>query len=154
MPPSATYTTCPYIRRDGQINPDTQTLPSHNLLLSNTASFYNAIAYSITRSQTYSDNVLSSIRTMFIDPETAIKPNARYAQVVRGLPGDQEGGYEGVLDFRGLVGVANAVMVMRGLEVEVEGWKNVDERLKWWVGEYLGWLQSSVQGKNASEAKK
>jgi hypothetical protein len=152
MAPSATYTTCPYVRRDGQINPDTQTLPSQNLFTSSQAIFLNALAYGLTSTQSYADNTISFIKTLFLDHTTAINPNANYAQVIRGPPGNQTGTFTGILDFRGLVNVVNAVLVLR--ETGSQGWAGYDEGMREWAGKYLGWLQGSDQGKQASDAKK
>ena len=88
-----------------------------------------------------------------MDPDTGINPSAAYAQVIRGPPGNQQGGYEGVLDFRSLVRVVNAVQVMRAMN-SPEWTSDVEEGLKEWATQYLDWLQNSTQGQKAQSVAK
>ena len=149
MSPSATYSTCPYIRRDGQVNPDVRTLPGNNAFSHATqATMLNALAYIITGSSHYSTNAVAYIRTLLLDFETGINPSAAYAQVIRGPPFDQQGGFEGVLDFRALVKVVNAVQLLRA--TSTSDWDaEVEQGLNDWATKYLAWLQGSQQGAKA-----
>lgn len=93
----------------------------------------NALAYVLTGSRQYSTNAVQYIKTFFLDPETGINPNAKYAQVIRGPPGDEEGGHERVLDFRGLVKVLNTVQVLRAAN-SPEWTGEVERAMQDWAG--------------------
>ncbi|KAF5375062.1 hypothetical protein D9758_000132 [Tetrapyrgos nigripes] len=82
MEPSATWTTCPYITRDGKVNPDTRTL--HGPAAANDFSQalqYNSIAYGLTNNRAYSQAAVQFVKQFFIDPSTRMNPNVNYGQV-------------------------------------------------------------------------
>lgn len=88
MAPSATYSICPYVRKDGQVNPDVRSLPgSTSLTHATQATLLNALAFAITGTAEHASNAVRYIRTFFLDEETAINPSAAYAQVIRGHQG-------------------------------------------------------------------
>ena len=93
------WTTCPYVNRDGQFNPDVRTSGLNDIGnfgdLSD-AVLYNSLAWAINGSSKYSSNVAHFIDTWFINPDTAMKPNLNYAQMQRG-PTGQVGTHTGVL---------------------------------------------------------
>ena len=154
MPPSATWTTCPYVRRDGQVNPDVRTLPGGTALGSTTrATLLNALAYVLTGTQSYSANAVQYIKVFFLDAETAINPEMDFAQVVRGPPGDQRGEYIGILDFRSIVKVVNAVQILkRSASPDWTG--EVEGAFQAWTAKYLDWLMTSPQGQKAGSVAK
>jgi len=105
------YTHCSYRNRDGVVNPDVNLLQAGNFFSSSAqSSFYNALAFALNGSTTYSAIATKQIYTMFIDPKLSVNPNLEYAQIVRGK-GQSQGSYMGVLDFRGLIKGVNAVEV-------------------------------------------
>lgn len=105
----------------------------------------------LTGAEQHSINAVRYTRAFFLDSETAINPYAAYAQVIRGPPGSQEGGYEGVLDFNSLVKVVNAVQVLR-FSGRPEWSGDIEAGILDWAGKYLGWLQASQQGQKAESA--
>jgi len=90
----------------------------------------------LTGAEQHSINAVQYTRAFFLDSETAINPNAAYAQVIRGPPGSQEGGYEGVLDFNSLVKVVNAVQVLR-FSGRPEWSGDIEAGILDWAGKYL-----------------
>lgn len=150
------WTTCPYKARDGRVNPDVRQLKNAAELVDmSQASIWNAVAAvsSGSKSTTYSKNVVSFIDTFFLNDATKMKPNAEYGQVVRGPPGTQGGTYMGVLDFRGMVKVVNAILVLR--EMKSREWTaDKDANMNAWADAYLKWVETDPMGKKAAKAAK
>lgn len=81
-----------------------------------------------------------------------MNPRVNYGQVIRG-PGEQKGQYLGILDFRGMVKVANAVRLLKLSGVK-EWDATTDAQFKDWVSKYVSWLQTSDIGKKGNDAPK
>jgi hypothetical protein len=60
------------------------------------AVFYNAIAWILTRTPSYSAKAAGYVNTWFIDPETSMTPNLEYGQMTRG-PTGQKGSHTDLL---------------------------------------------------------
>ena len=89
--------TCPYVVRDGQFNPDRRLVNDVGEFddMAN-AVFYNALAWALNGSSTYSARVTKYISTWFLDDATYMTPNLNYAQMNRG-PKGQNGAHTGLL---------------------------------------------------------
>lgn len=147
------WTTCAYEVRDGRVNPDVRDPMAVESVVSMTqAVLYNAFAYNFTKKPAYSTSAVNFIRKFFLDAKQGMKPEIQFGQVVRG-PGEQYGQYLGILDFRGMVKVANAVGVLRASGAK-EWTADVDKQLKDWATKYTTWLRTSVIGKKGNEAPK
>jgi hypothetical protein len=147
------WTTCPYIRKDGQTNPDVKDLPKTALYNTADGSLLNSIAYILTNASEHATSATSLLKHFFLDPENAINPNVKYGQVVRGPPGRQEGSYTGILDFRSMVKVVNSILVLKN--AQSAAWtEELESGMKEWATKYLSWLESSEQGHKAAESKK
>lgn len=139
----AVWVTCPYYQRDGEFNPDFR-------LVNNSGAFsamadavlYNSLAWVINGSSQYASNVASFIDTWFLANETYMNPNLDYAQVQRG-PGSNKGTHTGVLDFKCMVKVVNAVLVLRAGNAP-QWTSEIDSGLLAWTKTYIGWLTSSA----------
>lgn len=104
---------------------------------------YNSIAFSLKNSSVYSRNFAQLIETFFLAPATKVNPNVNFGQIVRG-PGREgsTGTFTGVLDFRGLVKVVNAILNMR--EMKAPDWTYLRDRAMIdWMGEYSSWLETN-----------
>uniref|UniRef100_A0A0W0G2S5 Putative chondroitin AC/alginate lyase n=1 Tax=Moniliophthora roreri TaxID=221103 RepID=A0A0W0G2S5_MONRR len=151
MPPSATWTTCPYIGRDGRVNPDTRDLKNPGAVnKAGQSSLYNALAFAFTGNPTFYKEVVDIVRRFLLDPSTRMNPNANFGQVVRG-PGQNgsKGSFTGVLDMRGLVKLVNAVAILKGLGCS--GWtQDLEDAFVRWFSEWREWLVRSDLGRSAS----
>ncbi|KAK0481875.1 chondroitin AC/alginate lyase [Armillaria novae-zelandiae] len=145
MPPSATWTTCPYKIRDGQVNPDVRKLPGPGAINGvSQNSINNALAYAFTRSSSYSKNFVAGLEHFYLNSESRMNPNMNYGQVARG-PDSQSGTFTGVLDGRGHVKVINGIVIMKALE-NPDWTDHRDQEMKNWMSEYLNWLKTSPIG--------
>jgi len=152
MPPSATWTTCPYVVQDGKVNPDVRTLHGPLAIISaSEAISYNAISYGLQpQTSAYSQNAVRFISSFFLDPSTRMNPNMNFGQVVRG-PGEtgQQGTFTGILDTRGIVQIANGIAILKA--AGSPDWTSEREQaLRSWMLKYLDWLITSDLGKSVA----
>lgn len=114
---------------------------------------FNAIAYVLTRTPRYSQNVASLITTFFLDNVTGMNPNLNFGQVIRG-PGvsGRSGTFTGILDARGMVKIANAIGMIR--IANSSDWPALDAKMMSWTNNYVSWLVNSPSGKKAASRPK
>ncbi|CAA7266585.1 unnamed protein product [Cyclocybe aegerita] len=143
-----TWTTCPYVTRDGQVNPDVRTLRGPGAINDAAQSILsNALAFALKRSSTYSQNVAKFIDTFFLSTATKMNPNVNFGQIVRG-PGEagHTGTFTGILDLRGMVKIANGITVLKALGSS-DWTKTRDQAMESWISQYSDWLLNSSIGK-------
>lgn len=149
------WTICAYEVHDGKVNPDVRTLPdSPAVVTMSQAVLFNAIAYAMTKTKTYSQNAAKFIDTFFLASSTAMNPNLNFGQLVRGPGKDhQMGTYTGILDLRGVVKITNAIALLKS--AGSQDWTGArDKAMVDWMRLYASWLESSAIGKEtASKAK-
>ncbi|KAF8898582.1 alginate lyase-domain-containing protein [Infundibulicybe gibba] len=151
LPPSATWTTCPYVVRDGQVNPDVRTLNGVGAIgEASQATLYNAIAYALEGSPEHSRNAAAFVEWFFLNAPTRMNPNMNFGQIVRGPgPKGRQGTFTGVLDLRGIVKVVNAVQILR-TSGSPEWTDNKHQGMVEWSTEYVNWLDTSDIGKSTA----
>ncbi|MGN6820255.1 MAG: alginate lyase family protein [Sphingomonas sp.] len=139
----------PYVRHDGEINPQRDTRAYDRTAIGRLGEDVTALslAYYYSDDPRYAAKAAAVIRTWFLDPATAMNPNARYAQAV---PGREEGRAEGVLDTSAFQSVVDAV----GL-IAPSGKLSKDEqgKLEAWFGRYVDWMLKSPTGRAENAAK-
>lgn len=138
----------PYIRKDGEINPDRDS-PKYDLArLEAMRSDVETLgfAYYFTDDARYAAHAAKLVRVWFIDSKTRMNPNLSYAQAV---PGREEGRAEGIIDTRRLQGVIEAIGLIGPAQV-----LSADEQasLERWYSEYSDWLMTSRLGKEEGAA--
>ena len=139
----------PYVRKDGEINPDRNTDKFDVSDLEGMSSDVEtlSLAYYFSDNPRYAGRAASLVRTWFLDPKSRMNPNMNYAQAV---PGREEGRAEGVLDTSRLERVVEGIGLIgpsgKLTEAERKG-------LEKWFSDYLDWMQSSRNGKAENAAK-
>lgn len=147
---SLAWTTCPYVIRDGKVNPDVRSLRGPDQINKSTQQIiYNAIAYILTSSDTYVSSLVQAIVAFYLNSKTAMNPNMNYGQLVRGPgPACQEGTFTGVLDGRGNIKTLNGYMLLKAINHPF--WtKDLDKQMKNWMSKYTDWCTKSEIGKRA-----
>ena len=138
----------PYIRRDGERNPELSAVPDHthfDRLLSAVRKL--ALAYYIFGDERYAAKASELLRVWFIDPRTRMNPNLQFAQAVRGR---NEGRGTGLIETRGIGSLVDAV----GLLTRSRSWTNADQKaMQKWCGDFLDWMLTSGNGKDEAAAK-
>lgn len=127
----------PYIRRDGETNPASQSTdesdrPRIELVGINTETL--GLAYYLTGEEKYAKKAAEILRVWFLDPATRMNPNVNHAQV---RLGHNKGTKSGVLDGRMNIRALEGSILLAGSselsDAEREG-------LKAWAAEYFQWL--------------
>jgi hypothetical protein len=139
----------PYIRRDGEVNPQSMGAGSDRAALENMAAGAEtlALAWHFTGERAYAVRACAFIAAWFLDPATRMNPHLKYGQ---GIPGQCEGRGIGIIETRRLIQVINAVTLLEGSEA-LTGEQR--QGLQEWFRTYLQWLRSSEYGKAESGAE-
>jgi hypothetical protein len=129
----------PYVRKDGNVNPERNTDAFDFVRLDNLSDAVMALglAWYLGGDSRYADHAAAALRTWFLDGATRMNPNLEFAQ---GIPGITPGRAEGLIDTMRIARLLDAVELLRG----AEAWTAADEAaLKSWCTEFLGWLRTS-----------
>jgi hypothetical protein len=138
----------PYIRKDGQHNPESSTIEDHNNLgeMANRVHAL-ALAYFFTGNEAYAKHAGLLLRVWFLDPATRMNPDLRYAQAILGV---NDGRGIGVLDARGFAEVVDGLAMLAGSH----DWTAADDAaLHDWFSKYFEWLTTSANGKDEAGQK-
>jgi hypothetical protein len=138
----------PYIRRDGQFNPERATNAFDVTDMDAMSASVEALslAWYFTGDKRYADKAALLLRVWFLDPATRMNPNASFAQ---GVPGRTLGRAEGVLDTYRLLRVVEGVGLLGPSGSLSSGDQSGLER---WFGDYAAWMQTSPTGKEERAA--
>jgi type 1 glutamine amidotransferase len=147
-PNPATTTGLPYIRRDGERNPEIREIPDHDNILGMPENVETlALAYYFTGEEKFAAKAAQFIRTWFLDPATRMNPHFQFAQAIRGV---NTGRGIGLIESRGLVKVVDGVGLLAG----AKAWTEADQRgLEQWFEEFLDWMLESKHGRDERAAK-
>src|SRR6266542_5829813 len=138
----------PYVRRDGEINPE-RDQTSDRKRLDNMIQTVKTLglSYFFTRREEYAAHAAKLLRVWFLDDETKMNPHLRYAQAV---PGRNVGRGAGIIETHNLPELIDAVGLLNGSK----SWTPIDhKRLQDWFEAYLIWLIDSAEGKAESTAQ-
>ena len=130
----------PYIRRDGEGNPQAAGLDRPALGRMCAAVNTLATAYFLTDHEAFAAHAALLLRTWFIDPSTRMNPHLRYAQAV---PGRCEGRGIGIIDTLQFSRLLDAI----GMLAATPAWNSEDQgAMEEWFAAYLEWLLTSDHG--------
>ncbi len=139
----------PYIRHDGLRNPESEDAkfsdyPSWTKVSAAIETL--GLAYYFTRNEAYAEHAAKLVRTWFLDPATRMNPNINFGQYVSGV---NDGREEGVLEFRPLMGVCDALALLTGSTA----WTAKDDRaFRDWLTPYVTWVRESRLGRTEAAA--
>jgi hypothetical protein len=139
----------PYLRHDGEVNPARDTAAYDRTAIGRLGGDAQALglAYYYTGDLRYATKLAGIVRVWFLDPATAMNPNADFAQAV---PGREKGRAEGVLDTSAFQSVVDAV----GLAVPSGALRPAEQKaLEQWFGRYIDWMLTSPNGRAENAAK-
>jgi hypothetical protein len=138
----------PYVRRDGEVNPERgQTSDRKRLDNMVQAVKTLALGYFFTDREAYAVQAAKTLRAWFLDAPTKMNPHLRYAQ---SIPGRNHGGRaDGIIETHNLPEVLDSVALLLGSKPWVE---TDHEELRNWFNIYLSWLNDSPAGKAEANA--
>jgi Alginate lyase len=147
-PNPATPNHLPYIRKDGQHNPEASAVEDHdNMARMQTNVHALALAYFFTGDEAYAKRASLLLHVWFLDAATRMNPDLRYAQAILGV---NDGRGIGVLDARGFAKVVDGLALLAGSS----DWTPSDDAaLREWFGKYFIWLTTSDNGKDEASQK-
>ena len=138
----------PYIRRDGERNPELNKISDHLALDQMEAAVRTlALAYYFKDDEDSAAKAAQLLRAWFLDPATRMNPSLEHAQFI---PGVNTGRGIGLIETRGLTDVVDAI----GLLARSKSWTAADQRgLESWFAKFLHWMQESRNGREENAAK-
>ena len=138
----------PYVTRDGQTNPERDTIADH-VYFSRIAQLTETLglAYYFTGDESFVRQAALLLHTFFVEPATRMNPNLNFAQGVRGK---ENGRASGIIDTAGIARLVDGVRLLFDSPSLSQ-----DDRdgLLGWFRDYLTWLRESDLGRREGQAK-
>jgi hypothetical protein len=138
----------PYIRRDGERNPEIDKITDHRVMDQMAGAVETlALAYHFKRDEAYAQKAMQLLRAFFLDPQTRMNPNLQFGQ---GIPGINTGRGIGLIETRGLTRVVEAIAFLKASKA----WTSADqEGITAWFEKFLQWMLESKNGRDEAAAK-
>lgn len=130
----------PYIRRDGETNPDNFVRHRHAMIRFSQIVGNLTSAYLLTGNTEYVESVMKHVRAWFMDAQTLMNPNLQYAQAIKGVA---TGRGIGIIDTVHLIEVVQSL-----IRLEEKGLLSKDDLngTKSWFKSYLVWMTTHPYG--------
>jgi len=128
----------PYIRRDGQVNPEIGSIKDHAYLAAMAQAVQKlSLAYFYIGNERYAIKATAFLEVWFLNPDTKMNPHLKFGQAVRGL---NVGRGIGLIETRWFSVAIDGIGLLRGSKA----WTKRDEDgMKQWFEQYFAWLQNS-----------
>ncbi|CAN5508257.1 alginate lyase family protein [soil metagenome] len=134
----------PFIRRDGEYNPDYDSNRYDRARLHHFAKdvFNFALAGAILPDQRFADRAAAMLCAWFVEPGTRMNPNMLFAQ---SIPGVCSGRGIGLIDSKVLINVAEAALIARRSgTINAANWAKIVS----WYRAFLEWMLTHPYGIN------
>ena len=137
----------PYIKRDGETNPENFT--AHRMAVKTLRDSVAALAaaYKITGEDRYVSKAAVLLRVFFLDAKTRMNPNLSFAQAI---PGVSPGRGIGIIDTLHIIEIPAAVKVMEKSPAFPPA---MAKDLRAWFRDIAEWMVTSKNGKEEAAAK-
>ena len=137
----------PYIRKDGQTNPEVKEYKDKEYLPELCEAVHTlALAYYFSEDKSYAEHAAELLKVWFLDTATRMNPNLEFAQAIKG---ENTGRGAGIIDSRHFIKVVDAIGLLQGSKF----WKEKDqEGMKQWFAAFLDWMQTSKNGLHEMDA--
>ncbi len=138
----------PYIRRDGEVNPESDT-GTDDLAFSRLCGTVETLglAYWFTGDERFAAKATQFVRVWFLDGTTRMNPNFQHAQAI---PGISPGRGIGLIESRRLIALNEGLALIS----DSAAWTAADRSaLKVWLTDFYRWLTSSSHGRDEAKAE-
>lgn len=138
----------PYIRKDGEFNPEIHEYPDKENMPKVCENVYIlSLAYYYSNDEKYAQHASKLLEVWFLDSATKMNPNLNFGQAVKGVT---TGRAEGIIDTRHFVFAIDGALLLKNSK----SWTvSNDNALKKWFSEFLNWLNTSKIGLDELNAK-
>ena len=138
----------PFVRRDGEVNPERDQTSDHPRLEATIQAVKTlALAYYFFGREDYAAQAAKLLRVWFLDPATKMNAHLKYAQAV---PGRNTGRGAGIIETHDLPELIDFVSLLK-----VSNAWPAREQQQWqdWLTAYVSWLLESPEGKTEAKAQ-
>jgi hypothetical protein len=137
----------PYIRKDGQTNPEVKEYKDKDYMPKICAHVETlALAYYFSEENFYAEHAAKLIRVWFLDSATRMNPNLNYGQAIKGK---NDGRGAGLIDTRHFVKLIDGINLMKSSK----SWKPADQKaMQLWCSDFSKWMQTSPTGMDELDA--
>lgn len=131
----------PYIRKDGEVNPEGKNYPDKNSLPKLSENVYLlSIAYYFSGDEKYAAHASKLLEVWFLDPATKMNPNVNFGQAIKGKT---DGRAEALIETRHFIFIIDALELLKSSK----SWTAQDQTdIKKWFTSFLTWMQTSKIG--------
>jgi hypothetical protein len=138
----------PYIRKDGETNPEVRTYKDKDYLPDLCSNVYTlSLANYYSGDKKYYNHAVQLIRVWFLDTATRMNPNMNFGQAIKG---ENVGRGAGLIDARNFIKVIEAIQLMnRDGAYPKEDLKNMQV----WFTDFLQWMETSKNGLDEMKTK-
>ncbi len=137
----------PYIRKDGQTNPEVHDYLDKEYMPKLCENAYTlALAYYFSGDGKYAAQATRLLRVWFLDTATRMNPNLEFGQAIKGV---NTGRGTGLIDTRHFIKVVDAIGLLHGSKE----WRGKDQQgMQQWFAAFLAWMQTSTNGLDELDA--
>jgi hypothetical protein len=138
----------PYLRRDGEVNPERNVGTDFAALVRTCKAVETlGLAFWFTGHERYAQKAATLARVWFLDPAMRMNPNLEHAQAIRGI---NDGRGVGIIEARHLVGLTDGLALLAGSPA----WPAADAAaMTAWLADYYRWLTTSKNGREEAAAE-
>jgi hypothetical protein len=137
----------PYVRRDGEVNPESEAIPDAVAIDTMEATVGTlALAYHLTGEKRLAEHAAALLRAWFLDKNRGMRPNLDFAQLIPGVDTERP---NGVIEGHVLCRVPDWATLL--LDAGSPWRRENHAALKRWFGNYQRWLTLSANGKSTAK---
>ncbi len=145
-PDSSKANGLPYIRKDGQVNPERYAIKDDEF--QNAISrdvYFLGLAWFYTGNEKYAAHAAGLLRTWFLDTATRMNPHLNYGQAI---PGITDGRGIGLIDTHNVTMLIDGIQLLKGSKaLSAADYKGIQE----WYRQFLQWMRSSPIGRDEAD---
>ncbi len=130
----------PYIRKDGQTNPENFVAHRHAMIRLSQVVGRQTSAWLLTGDDKFVKNIEKHLYAWFVNPETRMNPSLLYVQAIKGRV---TGRGIGIIDAIHLIEVARSVEILEKNNVLPE---KLEAAVNNWFSEFVNWLTTHPYG--------